>query len=133
MQAPQVKLNSPVALWPEVGKWWSKLTWSGRSEHRGTLGRHSHEVAWLELAIDFEFTTRIKCMKDDPEILSWGQRAVLLNNMVKRCCKSEADQRSLRRITAGTNKSRHLHHLVANYWAGCLDDLSSLEGKPQCN
>ena len=66
-QAPRVKLNFLAALWPEVGRWWSKLTWSSRSENRGNLGRHNHEVTWLELVIDFELTTGFFCMLDEPE------------------------------------------------------------------
>ena len=82
-QAPQVRPNFPVALWSEVGKWLSKLTWSGRSENHGALGRHSHEVTWLGVVIGFEFTAGILCMRDESEPPSWGQRSVLLKSIAK--------------------------------------------------
>ena len=43
--------------------------------------RHSYEVTWLEFVIDFEFTLGTLCMRDEPEIPCWGQRAIFVKSI----------------------------------------------------
>ena len=40
-------------------------------------------MSWLELLVDFEVDSGLRCMQDEPVTPSWGVRAVLLKHIVK--------------------------------------------------
>lgn len=57
------------------------MTWSSRSSKH--MNKHSHKITWLELLVDFEFTSGCLCMRDAASTLNCGKRVVLLKHIVK--------------------------------------------------
>jgi hypothetical protein len=77
------KPGFPLALWEPVAWWWCQLKWTARAGGRaeGTLAEH--QVAWLELVVDFELTTGRACDRDCSSRSPWAARAKLLRVIVK--------------------------------------------------
>ena len=76
-----IPLNFPLHLWSEVAEWWQKLSWSTISTDTGTS--HSYQVTWLELLVDFEVATGIRCCEANAcPLPPWGERARLLQRVV---------------------------------------------------
>ena len=85
-----IPLTFPLHLWQEVGAWWQKLSWSPISTMEGQ--GHSHQVSWLELLVEFELHTGVRCCEANAcPMPSWGERAKLLQKVVTQVLKVRGD------------------------------------------
>ena len=101
----QATASFPLRLWEPAGWWWSKLSWTTRSENRSGL-RSLHEVTWLELVIDFEPSTGPKCVTENSEDLTWGGRARLLKYIIKKLLQVRGIRADVLKTWYGEHKPR---------------------------
>ena len=81
-----IPLNFPLHLWNEVADWWQQLTWSSIRSDKGD--GYSHQLAWLELLVDFEVATGIRCCSANAcPLPPWGERAKHLQRTVTQILK----------------------------------------------
>ena len=78
------RINYPWRLWEPVGWWWQQLTWSEKDCHRPDgVTSAQRQVTMLELVIDFEIATGIRCDRNKEGCSTWGEKAELLTLIIK--------------------------------------------------
>ena len=77
----KVPMKFPLHLWEEVAGWWTSLRWSPIKIDKAE--GHSRQVAWLELLLDFEISSGVRCCEPGAvKTLDWGTRSKLLHKIV---------------------------------------------------
>ena len=130
-KAKKLILNFPWWLWEPVNWWWSRLRWTPKSDHKNigasNAGKAKKKVTWLELVIDFELTTGLRCQEDRTEERSWEEKATLLKKIIRSLVNTRGTEKeaTLPKCMETIGKSTRSEDLAQKQAEGSIEDRDS--------